>query len=287
MVGTNILESGKVVFESGELVYERASVDMFDRSPEHPELYSIYQGEAIKSLRTILRRFTHVRNITPADDPAGATSIYYYGMGQNRYPLYYRYDLSGIDTANVAADPINFVKSIPFNHVACCFIGSRGSMNWRFQLTGCESMENFQVQRKSRMILTAAEYNKRTECSYTRTATTQAKHRTTMVCTEDNFEGALITDQRTQTGVTVSVPYYSMYKFRMNDVTTRTLGSSVDGSDTDTMLLSLQFNNPLGTSNSPLDTCIQSYVAIGADFNFVHFLNVPVMQYGNVPAATV
>jgi hypothetical protein len=177
---------------------------------------------------------------------------------------------------------VNLVTESPINYVGACFIGSRGAINWRVQPSAPESFKKLTLCRKGDITITSAnQYFGDVETSFSVAASRTLRQYATSF-QETGYEALSTTDTNVLSGLTVSVPYYSRYIFRSNDPLTRNFGSSFDDSNNDVMRIEAVYNNTTATTdNSILCTDLEMYCAIGADFTFLHFLNVPVYQTGD------
>jgi hypothetical protein len=255
------------------------SMIMNDSSSEDPELYSIYMGESIQSLRCILRRFQYIQTLLNGTDPEPASEWNTLTFRTNRYPLYNGYDPNGIHTTGTAVS-YNYVKNTPFNWIGSCFVASRGSVNWRMLPNNYSALTKAYLSRYTSTI-TVADYAGAVN-SYLAGASRSAKCFIQQATNNTGYEGATITNQITQAGLTASVPFYSPYRLRINDPVTRTLGESVDVSYNDNIEISIDLHR--AKNQTPSETYVNTYFAIGADFNFIFFENVPVMYNLAVPA---
>lgn len=258
---------------------------MGDNPPEIPrELSLIYSGEKVVSFRTLLRRSSLSRVITLPNDTTSNWTRFFSNM--SRYPLYYGYDPEGVNTAlSLIAGPnapFNYSNNIPFNILGACFVGSRGAVHWHFNMDTPEYVNTLVAKRNSFDGLTIGNYYA------TRTATYVSPDqmaRDLIVGTRNpGAAGMSLVNQKTQTGLSVAVPYYSKYRLRTNSTSSRTLGRTNDDSNADLINVSGCFVPVIG--ENPRNTNLYEYFSVGTDFNFIHFLNVPPLyEVSNVPNA--
>lgn len=258
---------------------------MGDNPPEIPrELSLIYSGEKIVSFRTLLRRSCLSRVITLPNDTTSNWLRFFSNM--SRYPLYYGYDPNGVNTAvSLIAGPnapFNFGNNIPFNILGACYVGSRGAVHWHFNMDTPEYVNTLVAKRNSFDPLTIGNYYA------TRTATyvspDQMARDLSVSSRNPGAAGMSLVNQKTQTGLSVSVPYYSKYRLRTNAPSSRTLGVAEDDSNFDLVNVSGCFVPVIG--ENPRNTNLYEYFSVGTDFNFIHFLNVPPLyEVSGVPNA--
>ncbi len=260
-----------------------ASDKLFEAGTPDPHSNLIYQGEAVTSLRQLLRRSVLSRTATATGNTTSQYGVMYSVF--SRYPLCNGYDPNGISTVlgeiSGLNESYNYVYNIPFNHITQCFMGMRGSMIWHINSSAPYSVASMRIRRDDRQ-LNATYYNSQITGS---PASVDERLRDLFnIYYGDSGEmGQALIHQQTQTGLSILAPMYSQYKFIETDPQKRTLGFSV----TDTQYDSLHATYLIKPADgqNPFYNVPEYYCSIGTDFNVIQFLNVPT-QYlqGNIPS---
>lgn len=95
--------------------------------------------------------------------------------------------------------------------------------------------------------------------------------------------GSSLTNQHTQSAMSINAPFYSLSKFRSTSATSATLGIAADGTLTDNISAEAIFTPELTIQSG--DMRFDYYAATGPDFNLNYFLNVPsLVEIPGVPA---
>jgi len=232
--------------------------------------YLVNFGEAIISLRQVLRRMTlvDIRNI--------GTSAFTFGLWirtMSKYPPSYGFDPFGIDTAKgltatTTTFPFNFSKLQPMAYVQQCFIGSRGSVMWHFNVEDTGPSGAITIMRRPDLNATAGIAVK-TQAGAT--ASTIANFYAKNV--PNYFSGGALTNQFTQAGLSASLPMYNNYKFVGANSALATQMPSSDGSGNDASQLIVSYNGNAGPL--PANMKIWSWAGIGTDYSVQFFLNCP------------
>jgi len=252
-----------------------------DTIPITPNVNLIYGGETIKSLRILLRRPSKYRTATAASTLSAAGIVGSTLFTMNRLPIAPGFDPNGINTAvgpvSGTSKPYNWVNFTPISFIGQCFLACRGSVVYYFDplnsaLT-CEMGISRPGSFTSPTIATYLGAN-----SQATTANSAAAHGVTLM--RDAQAGRAMVNNRTKSGVTAVIPYYSKFKFRGCDPSTAVFGSTSDFSFVDnvqfdvihTPAASININGQYNTGN-----CYNFYIAAGTDFTFNFFLFVPRM----------
>jgi len=96
--------------------------------------------------------------------------------------------------------------------------------------------------------------------------------------------GFSVTNQKTQTGMQVHVPFMNRYNFASTDPRWRIAGNTVDNSSSNLVMSEKTFVLPTGGTVAGFT---DHYTCIGADFQFVKFLSVPIRYTYGVAAPPV
>ncbi len=251
----------------------------------HPSRYLICQGESVQSLRQLLRRSCY--NYTSANGSSGAT--YMHQISEfilPRQPLFYGYDpgSTGITAPGVLVPgstfTCNFANNVPYHLIVPCFVGMRGSFNWHL---------NFDNDALSSTIVVERTKQASTTIAVAATAIAGASTHSQI----DHFNwlrrsgmngGAILTNQKTQTGMSVQAPMYS--RFRMIPTSPYSMWASTDGSENHLDKLRVKVilhPNATGANTSADNSALQMYCCIGTDFNVFYFLNVPTFYSYTLP----
>jgi hypothetical protein len=264
--------------------------------PSNPpgHLYLNYHGEVIKSLRQLFRRTVFTRfSLAPSSlitsTSAGATVIH----RTNRYPLYPGFNVDGSDVSTGLTSGLpeyyNWVSWTPVTWISQCFLGVRGSMHWR--VNPLNRSNNYY---SSLRILRSSWDTNRTiarslRSLITSTTTTNTFARNSVINYDSEINGVSITNQRTQSALNVSLPFYSKYKFRTTTALTNTNGSSEDDSNLDWFQISYDLTpsaDNAGSTTNFSGAGISMYSSAGTDFSPIFFVNVPTLyKYSSIPVS--
>lgn len=242
------------------------------------ERYSIYMGECIKSLRTILRRRNFYR-LAPQWWPGDISTSDYAEVQclAPRLPVFPGYDPLGFEQARNAGGTgnanYNWVANTPYQWLAGCYLGCRGSINWYFvPIDGYQKIQTISLTRTITSTDTSSYYAGRT---FTNPVSfgPNAFSRYGVITTADGLSnyGVGTTVTSTSSSLGAQVPFYSAYRMRNCDSTAAARGRNLDGSSTDTMLVSTVVYEPTSFQG------MKWYYGVGTDFSFLFFLNVPLI----------
>jgi hypothetical protein len=237
--------------------------------------YLVNWGEAILSLRTLLRR-TNLSTVWC--EPVNGNDDKYTVIRHRftKWPPHYGYDPAGLNSAKglVATTTnfnFNFCQPTLHNWISPAFVAQRGSMIWTFNVDSKDVCNDVKVIRTP--LNTGPAVNTTTTFVG---GTQSADARYFRGVTQAQASGSALTSQQTQFGLSVLCPNYNPYRFQNTAPTNATNPSSVDASDQDNLILEISPTQ----GNSPVDTSIikiWKYCAIGTDYNLHFFLNVPVL----------
>lgn len=248
----------------------------------NPNLHKIFNGECIKSVRSLFRRRCYYRTLSYSSVAVGTS--YQALSAIARRPAYFGYDANGFNNVGkvlVAGNyKFNLVNEPLQNLFEPCFVGVRGAQNYEINANNSDSpLDTLSV---SRYLYTV------TSVSYddgTFTTSTVQDYRMNIAMRAGRFlgkTGVALTNTRTQTGLQVQVPMYSRLRFYSTDPTTRSIGDASSETHTDNMLISFKCHNTNG--QDPANVEIDLYTSIGTDYQLLHFVNVPNFWiYGTTP----
>lgn len=266
---------------SDELSYIAQKIDVIPPREPDPNRFMVNMGERIVSLRQLLRRSTLTRISFLSSSTVNSKRLVKFARA--RFPLYYGYDPSGIDIAKGTLTPannylFNYVVTTPFNWLAPCFIGMRGSSEWNYNFEGPDVLGSIRAVR-NKEIITTAEYKNTTPVIPTSSSTIS---RFTVANVKAGGGGASLTNQLTQTGLSVSLPMYNQYKMESTDPLVRTLGHARDGTTKSSIRVEA-WTSPSAIGGNPGSMALHEYHNIGTDFTFLNFQNVPSMRVLALP----
>jgi len=265
--------------DEDELSYETTQVQFMPPATLHEATYLAHMGEKINSIRQILRRSTYVRTIRGSTALTTTANTLTFGTYKNRYPLYPGFDPNGIDRTNTLV-PYNYVANTPFNWIANSFIGSRGSVHWHTNISSPDVLSRISINRYEEGILWTS-YQQLVGYAIEPLTTSSEVGYSSAYLNRGTFGGLSLIDQKVQSGLSVSAPFYSRYKMRSNDKFHRTVGTDAQRSELDN-LQTLTDCSPVANQQA-INITFHEYFSIGTDFNFVFYLNAPVVLLTIIP----
>jgi len=260
----------------------------FSHTNPSPMMNCINMGEKIISIRQLLRRTTLQRIAGVTTASAGNSRIVYAASYMSRYPLYYGYDLNGINTAATGVSTnFNFNFVTPYQIVAPCFIGQRGGMNWTINVMSSRSVGMIRAERRF-FTKTRALYNYSN--TVPDTANLNAMARIPMTLCANGGGGQAFTHQNIQSGLQINVPHYSNKRFVSTSPTYATLGYTYGGVNPEDDVVAVEvWLNPCDANRNITSqeaaTSIYFNSSIGIDFNLFFFINVPTIYIQSLPAS--
>lgn len=263
-------------------------VESHDMGVTNPTTSSnlVFMGETIPSVRSLLRRTTLSRIASIPTASAGNSKIVYFASYMSRYPLYYGYDLNGINLAT-GSIKFNFVFNTPYSLIAPCFVGQRGGSNWTINVMSNRSVGLVRVERRN-FTKASALYNYTTTIADTASASAVA--RAPLMFSGAGTGGASMTHQNNLAGLQVSCPHYSNKRFVSTSPEYATLGYSYGGLNPETDNIAVEvWLNPCDAARNITSqeaaTTVYFNHEIGIDFNLFFFCNVPTIYIVAVPAS--
>jgi len=242
-------------------------------------------GESVRSLRPLLRRSVYSESLASSTVTSGTHSSMRWVT--SRFPSYYGYDPNGISTAvsslGGADHKFNFTHNTAYNWIAPAFLAQRGSGHVHFNVENTNMLASVGVTRVN---------NSSNVAGFTVESTTPfsdsdaSRWRATR--TTGQGGGTSLTNQFTQSGVSVSVPNYSNCKFQSTgpEAVTAPPGTasvSYDGSCFEMIRLETFMNAASGPQSE--NNRLSKYTSAGTDFNLYFFLNVPTWRILATPTA--
>lgn len=243
--------------------------------------YLVNWGEAIVSLRQILRRSSLNATYSPAT--LASTNLAVVKNYFTKWPVTPGYDPTGLDIADglvvpASTFPYNFTHNTPYTWLAPAYVGQRGSMIWHFNVENTSECKSVKVVR-------ANAYTGQASNTITQIAkgTSSSNSRFYNLHTWAGSSGQSLTNQVTQAGISVLCPNYSPYRFQGTRSQNSTFPQSTAAENLDNSLLELSYAS-VNTATTNLK--ISKFSSIGTDFNLLFFLNVPTYTiYSAIPPA--
>lgn len=250
--------------------------DMGSPSTVDKNINLVYMGEKVTTMRSLTARANHSMSFqtkTHLTLNQTITSII------NRRPIFPGFDLEGIGYATGLTSGLsakyNFVSNTPYHLLRPCFLGERGGIVWKVNIAS-EWDRSIIVDRLSRTTLGTAYAPVVTTIANTNPSIASS----TYVNLYDSNSGMALTNQKTQTGVSVTAPMYTRAAWLETNPTYATQGVSGTGSATDS--LQIKFIQIFSASEEyePISYFFQTAV----DHSFYFFLNCPTMYlYASAP----
>jgi hypothetical protein len=263
------------------------------------DAYNEVFGEKIISFRQLLHRSSKAwtQFIPRTTDWAGNQMIF--TLPIQRIPRPYGYTTLGADLAKGTIVPatdfgFNFCRVHPLTWIKSCFLGYKGSTNWTFNVmyhdyNGTTVESTFAVTSASVVRNPEAANNKPFAFSAAGTNTTSAMMKnfnTGALIDRQGATGMALTNQFTQAGLFVNLPYYSRFKFLINDNSSDYSLADADQCEKNLDWFEFNLKRPIAAnSTSDLKMSIDVYVGTGPDFDVVFFINCPVYTYLPAPIA--
>lgn len=262
----------------GNDVYDLGNtVDEIDAS------YLVFHGEAVKSIRQLMRRYTLYRTVSPQSNTSGRAVTFL--SIQGRYPLAQGWDPNGINSAVGIAvpgnHPYNYVINTPMTWMAPCFVGQRGSVNWIVNPNSTEVLAHVSVTRLPQTGRSAADHHALSVKSNT-DSENQAAGTIFALPTWKGLAGIALTHQRTQTGFSVQLPMYSRFRMHSTNPHSYALGSAFDETNVDSVAFAVSMK-PAQSGLDTKTTYIDFYAAAGTDYTCFFFLQVPRIYVQVIP----
>jgi hypothetical protein len=265
-----------------------------ERSISHHDTYNEVFGEKIGSLRQLLHRQSKAwTQVIPKNvDWDGNQMVF--TMPFQRLPRPYGYVAGGWEKAKgtvvpASEFPFNYVRVHPAVWLQYCFIGVKGSVNWTFNTIDNNGKNT--VALGSTAVCRNPEPLERVPYSFSSAATNSTSQamknfNTGAFIERQGAQGMALTNQYTQAGLSVNIPYYSRMKFQINNPDTY-YGGGGDPDDKGVDWYEYTLKRGIPTSGTTdADVLIDVFVGTGPDFDFVFFINCPVYTYLVPPTAS-
>lgn len=257
-------------------------------SSEPDNLYLVYMGEVVKSLRPLLRRSCYVYSAIGEQDVDATKTLQTNTFTLPKRIPCYGYDPNGKSTTSGVLVPAstfnaNFVHNIPLNWVSQCFIGSRGSILYRLNVNRSIQSSSVTISRQKRphgSIAPSLDYTQPTDSA-------NMKRYFQWITRESGSAGIVLQNTVTQTGINFLLPMYSLYRMISTDPT-YVYREATDGDDTDNDSMRITITSRPSTQpyNVESSSALEVYAAAGTDYSVFFFLNVPTLWRVTLPAPT-
>lgn len=266
---------------------EKSDIQMGEAPSNPPSTsYLTYHGEVVKSLRTLFRRTNYHTFLSFSANAITSTADGMVTYGRySRYPYYPGFETNALTLANkltTGTVRYNYTKWHPITWVSQCYLGCRGSINYRFNLNSSKDIVGFYVTRSVNdqgSVLGTSTYG----LSYSTSATNLAPRQKYQFFDQ---QGLSLTNTKTNTGLNASFPYYSRYKFRTTSRIHTNVGNAADESNEDYYAI-YAYINPASESNATStyrNLGVDVYVGSGTDYSPIFFVNVPTLyRYSSLP----
>jgi hypothetical protein len=252
-------------------------------STSNPHKFLVNHGENILSLRQLLRRTSLSRVSSTSNETSERMLNVTWTF--DRRPIYYGYDPNGINTAQTTITGsdefknFNFSFVTPYTWVAPSFLSERGSHRWHINVDTNRPIGNMRTSR-----IRDTRNNYLGIAGFGVSTTNSGMARSAQFSTYAGSSGQSLTNQNTQTGVSVEAPLYSQYRMISTAPTEIVYGSPIDGTDLDTLRVDYA-QWPVANGNTTAATLVYFYHGIGTDFTFLKFLRIHPMALTNLPIA--
>jgi len=204
---------------------------------------------------------------------ASGTGISYCYDTLNRTPPSPGYDPSGLFSAKgiIATGsnfPYNFVNYVPLTWYMQAFVGQRGAINWTLNNNITNLAGDVRISRTP-VVGAAAPTIGNVQTTTAGSVSLGAKSYN--ILTNNMTGGAALTNQETNAGLEVSLPFYSIYKFVSTSPRMATNPGILGFDQTDSIV-----HEVIVPQSSAANNGLREYfVGAGTDFNVFWFLNCP------------
>jgi len=249
------------------------SIDMGNVSYDTANQYLSYFGEQITSTRQVMHRFAKLS--TERYNLTGTTGYDICTKTVARLPMSPGYASNGYSSANKqisgTTSTYNYCEMTPISWISNAFLGYRGSVSYLFNVQSKYGAKSVRALRTfgASVGKTLVNSNPTTDSQFVRANLGYA-----------GMQGSALTNQMTQAGLCVQMPFFSQYKFLNTDP------SVGNGDVNDFEKLTVETLSPLPVESTDDNYIIDTLVATGPDFGLFYFLNVPTYYaYSAFPTA--
>lgn len=236
------------------------------------DLYRVNFGEKMASLRPLLRRSQWLDTLSLSG--ADGTTMNIYSFTSPRKAPFVGYDSAALTQAKgFIATTTNFgfswTKVSAWHWLSPCFAAQRGAFHWHYNLTGSRPVQNATVTR----LTSGSPARVVNKTSLTHADTISSFQ---VVKMQGTNTGVAITNGVNQSGISVSLPNLSMYKFQNTvpqKVLTPLTGALVqDGAQNELVRVDIV----TGSNDTDLAPVVERYFSVGTDYNLHFFVCTPI-----------
>lgn len=243
-------------------------------------------GECIRSMRQLLRRSNFIDSFRL---PSATSSVGYFRSYQFRFPPYFGYDTTGLSSVKGINAPasnfnFNFVKITPWHVLANCFLAHRGSAHWHYNIesSGAQTMY---VRRASSGDSNTPGQLVQNNNTVPVASTASAYAQRAFNSGPTSSGGLALTNQLTNSGLSVSVPNYSQFKFESTNPQNFSFMAPLDDKSDGSFYEMIELGVEINTANyDPTTAMVSRYYSVGTDYNVYFFLNCPSWNVMNTSA---
>lgn len=269
-------------------------VTLGEPTKSDPHTYDSVFGEKIISFRELLHRQSKAWTQVIPKDVNWTGNQLVFTMPFQRLPRAYGYDPNGWEFAKGTITPANeyafsYVKCHPITWLANCFIGYKGSTNYNFNVVNNNGKQQINtasmgVARADRMFSGFQKPRIWTVGSASSTSQAMASYNTGEYMERQGATGMALTNQVTQAGLVVNLPYYTRSKFLINNVK-KYYSLTNNGDEANLDWYEFTMKRGIQVDTQDLDVIVDIYCGTGPDFDLIFFLNCPVFTYLPAPIA--
>jgi hypothetical protein len=248
------------------------------------DLFKVNFGDPVLSLRTLLRRTVrHDSMFVYANSTQLVQAIF--RQGRRAYMPGYDpngwFTAKGVETTGTSY-PFNGVYMTHLAWFSPAFVCERGSIRWHYNVTDMQqatpqAAPMIEVARSTQTPVTGTSSGNQRAITLWTNFASPGLDTWVYDLLEKGMSGLVLTNQFTQTGISVEMPMNSLGKYVYTRADTAVTGSTVDGSVYDTYAIRI-LAYPGGASTS---IGLHRYVSAGTDFGLYFFLSVPVLYYNS------
>lgn len=256
-----------------------------EKSSPSAERYGMNYGEAILSLRKLLRR-SHVMDTVPLPNGAiNAYNIYRKGISRIPYtpgfvPVAWPTDANKVIGAGTSDYSFVTMHMIPY--VAGMYLGIRGGINYTLTVNSpivrpddirvIRATDAGSVTATNRVVQLITSFLGST------TLSTKVANLGSIWNLRDGLAGYAVTSTSVAPSVQFTLPDNNNYNFTLSDPSNFIEGSSADGTHLQSALVSIIVANTTGNDEVGYTT-LQTAAGAGADFTCLYFLCCPTLDH--------
>jgi len=267
------------------------------------ERYLVNYGEAIPSLRILMRRSCHVDTIpfgyqvktSGADhsaDKGGSLFLF-----KPRFPLPPGYDSQGMFRAKgveatTTTFQFNYAKMSTLEWISCAFVACRGAVRWHYNFNcPAQLLQDVSVRRLTDTVIGSPYYP---QYSTTRLPTdsfsVSGRKLNTLLYQGNAGAGVVVNNLQTQTGISFELPMMTNSRFIVPNPGQWNTPAGDYSLYSDVYLVSAEVKPESYGATALQNLTVSRYASAGTDYTVCFFLNVPPLFYngnaGTVPDTT-